>query len=143
MFTASSVRPTEWKPEASAGKRTQGEMPFLAEVATMHMLELTVLPKTSFSGALVAAAQHSGREDWQIADAIPISHGYMSKFIRSVGEAWARRLIKYMRITQSIAPLQVIANEMGCDLVVRHRVAAEAAQLRARLAEIERQGFPA
>lgn len=142
-FMTCSTHATEWKPEASGGNRTQSEMPFIAKVATLHQLDLTVLLKSSFSGTLVAAAQYSGREDWQIADLIHISHGYMSKFIRSVGESWAKRLVKYMNVTQSLAPLQWIANEMGCDIVVRHRVSAEVAALRSRLAEIERHGYAA
>lgn len=143
MFTTESVRLTEWKPEASAGKRTQAEMPFIAKVAMPHLLEPDVLARTSFSGALVAAVNHCGKDDFEIADEIPVSHGYMSKFIRGIGQTWAKRIVKFMRVTQSLAPLQWIAHEMGCDLVVRHKVSAEVAALRSRLAEIERHGYAA
>lgn len=132
VFTVESVRPTEWKPEASAGKRTQAEMPFIAEVATPHLLEYAVLVKTSFSGTLVAAVNHSGKDDFEIADEIPVSHGYMSKFIRGIGQTWAKRIVKFMRVTQSLAPLQWIAHEMGCELVVRE-------SREARIRALERQ----
>jgi len=135
VFTNESVCPTEWKPEASAGKRTQAEMPFLAQVATMHLLEYAVLIKTSFSGAMTAALNHSGHNDFEIADRIPISHSYMSKFIRGLGQAWAKRVIKFMRETQSLAPLQVIAHEMGCDLVVRTSQEARIRALEQQLAK--------
>jgi hypothetical protein len=118
-------------------------MAILARVATMHMLDACVIVQASFNGCLVAAAQHSGKEDQEIADEIHICHGYMSRFMRGVAQQWAKRLIAFMRVTQSLAPLQWIANQMGCDLVVRHRLAAEAAELRARLQEIERGGFAA
>jgi hypothetical protein len=34
-----------------------------------------------------------------------------------------------MRVTRSLAPLQWVANEMGCDITVRSAAAAEKAQL--------------
>lgn len=139
MSMSSSVRATEWKPQDSAGKHSQGEMPFMGQVAEFHQLPQALIVKATFSGCLGKAALHSGMEDHEIADAIPISHGYMSKFMRNVGQQWAKRLVKFMHITQSVAPLQWIADQMGCDVVVRHTVAAELAQTRARLHELERQ----
>lgn len=133
-----SFVPIDRKPEASAEKRPQSEMAFIAEVAMPHVLPEAVVEKISFSGALVAAAQHAGMEDQQIADAIHISHGYMSRFMRGIGQQWAKRLIAYMRETRSLAPLQVIAHEMGCDLTWRGRVSAELAAAKARVAELER-----
>lgn len=143
VFTSQSFPPTDRQPEASGGNRSQSEMAILAKVATMHLLDACVVAQASFSGCLVAAAHHSGKEDQEIADEIHICHGYMSRFMRGVAQQWAKRLIAFMRATQSLAPLQWMAEQMGCDLVVRHRVAAEAAQLRARLAEIERVGYAA
>lgn len=140
MFTTSSFQPIDRKPEASDGNRSQGEMAFLAKVAMPHWLDLHVLIRTSFNGALVAAAQHCGMDDQEIADQIPISHGYMSRFMRGVAQQWAKRLVMFMRITQSVAPLQWIAHEMGCDITLRDRHAAELAAARARLAELERGG---
>lgn len=139
----SSTTAADRQPQATAGNRSQSEMAILAKVATMHLLDACVIAQASFNGCLVSAAQHSGKEDQEIADEIHICHGYMSRFMRGVGQQWAKRLIAFMRTTQSLAPLQWMAEQMGCDLVVRHRVAAEAAQLRARLAELERGSWAA
>lgn len=131
-----SFHPTEWKPEATGGKRTQGEMGFVAEVATPHLLDYAVLVRSSFSGALIAAVNHCGKDDFEIADEIPVSHGYMSKFIRGIGQTWAKRIIKFMRVTQSLAPLQWIAHEMGCELVVRE---SREARIRALERQLQRE----
>lgn len=127
------------KPEASAGKHWQAGMPFMAEVPPLHMLEPSLLARVSFSGCLVAAAQNSGKDDWEIADEIHISHGYMSRFMRGIGQQWARRMIAFMRSSHSLAPLQYIANEMGCDVVVRSTQAARIAELQAELANLTRR----
>lgn len=131
---------TEWKPIASDGKHTQVPMPLLSEVAQPVHLEMFVVRQATFSGVLNHAAKHSGMEDQEIADRIHISHGYMSRFMRGVGQQWAKRLIAFMRTTQSLAPLQWIADQMGCDVVVRNAISAELAAARARVAELERGG---
>jgi len=115
----------------------------LAKVPTapdMHRLPAALLLRVSFSGCLVAAAQHCGRTDEEIAPDIPMSQSYMSRFMRGVAEKWARRLVSFMRITQSLAPLQWLANQMGFDLVRRERTAAEIERdaLLARPQELER-----
>lgn len=143
VFTTESVRSTDRQVEASGRNRSQVGMPFLAEIATPHLLDHRVLAKSTFNGALVAAAQHSGKEDQEIADEIHICHGYMSRFMRGVAQQWARRLIAFMHSTQSLAPLQWMAYAMGCEIVVRNRLEAERNELRARLAEIERHGIAA
>lgn len=139
MSMSSSVRATEWKPQDSTGKRSQGEMPFFGEVEAMQELAQSYLAQSTFTGCLISACHHSGMNDHEIADAIPISHGYMSKFMRSVGQQWAKRLVKFMRVTRSLAPLQWIAHQMGCDVVVRHNVEAELLATRARLVALEKQ----
>ena len=141
MFTTTSFQSTDRKPKASIEKRSKAEGQFLADAATTHALPAAVLARSSFSGTLVNAAQHSGMEDQEIADHIPISHGYMSRFMRGVGQQWAKRLVAFMRITQSVAPLQWIAHEMGCDITVKSRLSAELAAARARVEELERGGF--
>ena len=133
MSMSASVRATEWKPQDSAGKHSQGEMPFMGQVGEFHQLPQTLIHKATFSGCLGKAALHSGMEDHEIADAIPISHGYMSKFMRNVGQQWAKRLVKFMHITQSLAPLQWIADQMGCDVVMRSSREARIRQLEAEL----------
>ena len=126
------------KLKASAEKRTQVEMPFVALVPDAQVLPMGLIKRTSFNGCLVEAARHSGCEDQDIADRIFISHGYMSRFMRGVGQQWAKRIVAFMRVTQSIAPLQWIAEQVGCDVVVRSAICAELAAAKARVAELER-----
>lgn len=134
-----SFEATDRQLKASAGKRSQVEMPFLGLVAGAQVLPVTVISNATFNGCLSEAARHSGLEDQQIADAIHICHGYMSRFMRGVAQQWARRIVAFMRVTQSLAPLQWIAEQMGCDVVLRDSRAAEVAALRARLQQIEQQ----
>lgn len=136
-----SFEPTEWKPRETTGKHWQASLPLVGEVPkTTATLEQFVVERATFSGVLNHAAKHSGMDDQDIADAMPISHGYMSKFMRGVAEAWVKRLIRFMHITRSLAPLQWIADQMGCDVVMRNAISAELAQARARVAELERDG---
>jgi hypothetical protein len=97
-------------------------------VPELHALPLDIIRMASFSGALSYAAQHCGKDDQQIAEEISISAGYMSKAMRSVWAHWAKRLVNFMQATNSVVPLQWIANEVGCDIRVR---AAEDARLQA------------
>lgn len=131
---------TEWKPQASAGNHPQVELALIGEVPRPQFLNATVVTRSTFNGCLNEAVRHSGLEDQQIADRIHISHGYMSRFMRGVGQQWAKRLIAFMRETGSLAPLQWIADQMGCDITVRSAVSAELAAARARVAELERGG---
>lgn len=139
---SSSVSPAEWKPMDSAGNRmvTQGEMPWMAPVAPMQLLPADVVARCTFSGALNECVRCDGRQDNEICRDMHISPGYFSKFLRSVGEAWAKRMVLFMRTTRCLAPLQVLAHELGCELVLRDSRAAEVAALKARLMEIERGG---
>ena len=59
-------------------------------------------------------------------------------FMRGVGQQWARRMVAFMRSTNSTAPLQWMAEQMGCDVVQRDSRAAEVAALKQRLQELER-----
>lgn len=129
---------TEWKPEDSTGKHTQVPMPFISEVPGAQVLSMAVVAQASFNGCLNEAARHSGKEDQEIADEIHISHGYMSKFMRGVAQSWAKRLVAFMRSTNSLAPLQWIAHQVGCEVVVRDAVTRERDILKARLAELDR-----
>ena len=134
-----SLHPTEWKPQETTGKNWQASLPLIGEVPKPRPMEQTVVHRLTFSQALLDAAKHSGMEDWDIADRIHISHGYMSKFMRSVGQQWAKRLVAFMQVSGSLAPLQWIADQMGCDISVRHVLSAELAAARALIAEHERR----
>ena len=138
MSMSASIRATEWKPLASVGNHSQVAMPLLSEVTQPQMLAEAILAKISFNGCLNEAAKHSGKEDQDIADEIHISHGYMSRFMRGVGQQWAKRLVTYMNATHSRAPLQWIAWQVGCDVVARTAQEAQIRALRQQLAALER-----
>lgn len=76
--------------------------------------------------------------DYQVADAISVSHGHMSKVLKGTANLSGKRLVKFMRETQSIAPLQWLAEQMGCD-VVQRSAQAEVERLREKLREAERR----
>lgn len=103
----------------------------------LGLLPLAVVAGASFTQVLQFAAQASGRDDEDIARALAICKGYMSRFMRGVGQQWARRLVAFMRETGSLGPLQWMADQVGCELVQRDSRAAEVAVLRARLHELE------
>jgi transcriptional regulator with XRE-family HTH domain len=129
---------TEWKPEATTGKHSQSALGLLAEVPPMQVLGRPLIQGVTFNGCLNESLRYLGMEDQEVAEKIHISNGYMSRFLRGVGQQWAKRLIAFMRVTHSLAPLQWMADQMGCDLVVRSSQAAELAAARARVQELER-----
>lgn len=129
--------PADRQVKASGGNRSQAGMPFLAIVPGMQQLTADLVERVTFNGALIEAAHHSGLEDQQIAEQIHICAGYMSRAMRGVWQQWAKRLVQFMRVTQSLAPLQWLADKMGCDVVPRDSRAAEVAALRARLQELQ------
>lgn len=120
---------------------SQRPLPLLGEAPpaqAMQVLPAGVLAGATFSQVLQFAAQHSGLDDEQIAERMSICKGYMSRFMRGVAQQWARRLVVFMRETHSLGPLQWMAEQAGCELVVRDSRAAELAALKARLVELER-----
>lgn len=122
----------------TTGKHRQAEMPFLAMVRAPSMASADLIGRLSDIGSLRLAVQESGHDDYEIADAISISHGYMSKVLKGTAGLYGKRLVAFMRQTNSLAPLQWLAEQMGCDVVMRDLRAAEVAALRARLNELER-----
>lgn len=118
---------------------SQAALAMLGAVSDLQVLPASVIAQCSFCGALNEAARHDGRDDQEIARACNMSAGYFSKFMRAVGQAWAKRMVAFMRETRSLAPLQWLAEQMGCDVVLRSSVAAELAAARARVAELERR----
>lgn len=132
-----SVEPVDRQLKATVEKRSQVGMPFLSVVQGMQQLPVELVERVTFNGSLVEAARYSGLEDQQIAEQIHICAGYMSRFMRGVAQQWAKRLVLFMRVTRSLAPLQWIADQMGCDVVPRDSRAAEVAALRARLQELQ------
>lgn len=130
-----SFQRVEWKPKASAGKHSQVEV--LGPESAPTLLDAFVLVRATFNGALNESVRRSGKEDQQIADEIHISAGYMSRFMRGVGQQWAKRLVAFMHATNSRAPLQWIAHQVGCEVTLKDSKAAELAALRMRVRELE------
>lgn len=134
-----SFFPTEWKPQATTGKHWQAEPSVSGQIPRPEPVELELIERSGFNKALSDAAERSGLDNYQIADRIHISHGYMCKFMRGVGEQWAKRLLAFMRVTSSIAPLVWLADQMGCDVVVRHKMSAELRAAYTKIQEYERE----
>lgn len=138
MSMGRSLQPTEWNTEATAGMHLQVPLSgMLAAVPEPQLLAAAVIERATFSGCLVSAMHHCGKDDQTIAAEIHISQGYMSRFLRGVGQQWAKRLVAFMRRTNSLAPLQWIAHQVGCDVVRRDSRAAEVAALMSRLQELQ------
>ena len=115
----------------------QREMPFLGLVS-LRMSNPVHLSQMTDTGALRLSIQESGLDDYEAADRLGISHGYMSKVLHGTAGLYGRRLVKFMQITGYLAPLQWLAHRVGCEVVPQDARAAEVAALRARLLELER-----
>lgn len=137
-----TVCATDRKPEATTGNHwSQRPLNLLAEAPPPKAW--TVMPEQvivgmSLSAILGYAAQHSGKDDQELAKDLAICKGYMSRFLRGVAEAWAKRLVRFMHATDNLGPLQWMAYQVGCEVVQRDSRAAEIAELQARLQELTR-----
>jgi hypothetical protein len=134
------------KVPATAGTHSQGqqrELSLHAEAPPakcLRLLPASALTAATFTGVLGWALIQSGMEQRDAAREVHVSEGYMSRFVSSLGEQWARRTVRFMRATESLGPLQWMAEQVGCDVVQRDTRAAEVAALQARLAELQREG---
>lgn len=135
MSMQSILRATEWKPQATTGNHSQVGLALLGEVAQPHLMTEVTLTKATFNGCLNESARVSGKEDLLIADEIHISPGYMSRFMRGVAQQWAKRLVLFMLSTNSRAPPQWIAYQVGCEVVLRSSKEAQIRELERQLAE--------
>lgn len=116
-----SLATFEWQQQESPGNHAQA--PACVEVQELQRLPARVLGKVSFNACLGEAARHSGKDDCDLAQLIRVSPGYMSKLMRAAFALWASRLVDFMRVTHSHAPLQWIAHQVGCDVVPMRRIA--------------------
>lgn len=139
---STNVDPTDRKPQATTGNHwEQRPLNLLGEAPPLRVMVLMpaqVVEGFSLSAVLGYAAQHSGLDDQQLARDLSICKGYMSRFLRGVAEAWAKRLVRFCLATSNLGPLQWMAYQLGCDVVQRDSRAAEVAALKARLQELER-----
>lgn len=128
----------ESKPQATAGNPTQLGLPILCAVGGPRAMDQSAVNAADFSGVLAFALMQTGMDDSYFAERLHISKGYMSRFVREAGEAWAKRLVRFMRETESLGPLQWIAHQMGCEVVQRSSKEAEIAALEQKIAEMRR-----
>jgi len=141
---ASTVHPSQWKPAEPAGHGWISDtrpLPLHSEAPppqSFRLLPASVLTGATFSNVLQHAALFSGCDQVQLAKAVFISKSYMTKFLGGVGERWAKLLVRFIRETQCLGALQWIANEVGCEVVVRDAARSELEQLRALVARMER-----
>ena len=142
---STTVRAVEWKPQETTGDRSQLSMRLLADVPPpaepkeLRLLPLKVVQGWSFSENLQHAVLQSGMGQDSLARLVFMSKGYMSKFLTNVGEQWAMRLVRFMKETGSLAPLQAMADAVGCDVSVRQVWVSEADRLRAEVESLRRQ----
>jgi hypothetical protein len=129
---------TEWKGEETSGKHSQGAFPFLAQVKAPALADPDFIRLAAAPACMRYAVQRSGLDDFEVADEIAISHGYISKVMHGTAGLHGARLVAFMRSTGSLAPLQWLAEQVGCDVVQRDSRAAEVAALRSRLQALEK-----
>lgn len=135
----STVAATEWKQQESTGKHSQGAFPFLSSVKPAAAAPDAFVAACDDVGAIRYAAQQSGMDDFEIADKLAISHGYMSKVLHGTAGLHGKRLVKFMRETQSIAPLQWLAEQMGCAITQRDPLQARIEAMERELLQLRKQ----
>ena len=118
--------------------QTQREMPFLALAQAPHLAPNAFIERSTWVGALRYAIQRSGFDDFEVADRLHISHGYMSKVLKGTASLAGDRLTRFMAITQCVAPAQWIAHHAGADIVMRDPAKARIAQLERELEELRK-----
>jgi hypothetical protein len=133
-----SIALTEWKGEETAGKHSQGRLPLIGPVPSVSLADPDFIARSSWEGTLRFAAQRAGMDDFEIADHMSISHGYMSKVLKGVAGLYGRRLVRFMQITGSVAPLQWMADQMGYELK-RKEPESELERVKRQLAEAQRE----
>jgi hypothetical protein len=133
----STLPRSEWKGQETTGKHWQGAFPFLAQVRQPAPVDMEFIRQATEPICLRYAVQRSGKDDHEVAHDIAISPGYMSKVLKGTAGLHGARLVAFMRSTGSIAPLQWLAEQVGCEVTVRDSRAAEVAALRQRLHDLE------
>jgi len=143
MSMASSIVATEWKGEETPGRDTQGQRAFggrgyVALLPQPVLAEPEFISRASWEGSLRYAVQRSGKDDFEVADEMAISHGYISKVLKGVAGLYGKRLVRFMQLTGSVAPLQWMADQVGYEL---HKKAPESEndRLRRELADAHRE----
>jgi hypothetical protein len=131
---------SQWKDRDSAGKdwKDQGDLALIGEVPSAAPIpaDSSFISVSSWEGVMRYAVQRTGDDDYEIADEVGISHSYICKVLKGTAGLYGKRLVKFMRVTKSLAPLQWLAHQMGCEIVVRDSQAARIAALQAELQKL-------
>lgn len=137
---AASIAATEWKGEESTGKHSQVQrgMGFVALLPQPALADPEFVSRASWEGTLRYAVQRSGKDDFEVADEMAMSHGYMSKVLKGVAGMYGKRLVKFMQLTGSVAPLQWMAEQVGYELT-KKAPESETDRLRRELADAQRE----
>ncbi len=134
-----SFLPTQWKDRDTSGQvsTVPGHFTDVIELQPMRLADASFIRSCTWDASLRYAVHNSGVDDYEVADGIPVSHSYMSKILKGTAGLYGQKLVTCMRHTRSLAPLQWLAEQLGCDVVPRDSRAAEVAALTARLRELE------
>lgn len=135
----SSLAARHMHTEAFDGMRTQDSLALISSVSGPHVLPIEVVQRANFNGMLHSASMHSGKDDQTIAAEIFISQSYMSRLMSGMFSKWADVLIRFCTATNSLGPVQWIADRLGADVVVRQKFVSEADRLRAENEALRRQ----
>jgi transcriptional regulator with XRE-family HTH domain len=134
-----SITAFDWKAQETTGKHTTDRgrpTPCDDGYTEVFLVPEPELPRTHV-GAMRYAVHRSGLDQYELADLMHVSHGHMSKVLHGTGGFYGQRMSDFMRRSRSLAPLQWLANDMGCDVVLRSFAAAEVAALRSRLLQLQ------
>lgn len=123
----------------TTGDRPQREMPFFAVVDAPQSAPTDFVQRASWEGSIRYSTQRSGMDDYEVADKLHISAGYMSNVLKGTAGLYGLRLVKFMKLTGSLAPLQWLADQMGCDLVQRDPAKARIEELERELETLRKQ----
>lgn len=80
-------------------RQTQRPMFPVAEVPAAHLAPVDFISRATWVGVLRYCVQRSGMDDYEIADKLGISHGYMAKVLRGTANLSGARLTRFMAIT--------------------------------------------
>lgn len=133
-----SLAATQWNSKECEGKDTQGHLPLIGGVPVALLAEQAFIERASWEGCLRYAVQRTGRDDFEVADEMAISQSYMSKVLKGTAGLYGRRLVRFMRITGTAAPLQWLADQMGYELRKKEPL-SEAERLRRENEDLRRQ----
>lgn len=117
----------------------QAHLALLVEVKGPRQAPPNFIARASWDAVLRYCVHSSGKDDYEVADDINVAHGTMSKILKGTAGLWGQRLVRFMRTTESIAPLEWLADQMGCDVVRRAPLETELERLRRENAQQERE----